>query len=164
MDSLLDSDFTARSLHLPALAPPPRMPRWVAAVGFLTLGLAAAAVLCVALLFAQSVSGDLAAPAAVVLALLALGCGVAAVVGRHVHGSVAGELDLLNQALAAASNAHLIARVNGQAVYANPAVARFFPGLVGPPLDALQRRLVAGEGGIVDLAILRRDLAVNGRA
>src|ERR1700758_3633980 len=128
MDSLLDSDFATRSLHLPAAVPAPRMPRWVAAVGLLTLGLAAAAVLCVALLFAQSVSANLAAPAAVVLAVLALGCGVAAIVGRHVHGSVSGELDLLNQALATASNGHLIARVNGQTVYANPAFARFFPG------------------------------------
>src|SRR5579871_1631923 len=164
MDSLLDSDFATRSLHLPAVVPPPRVPRWVAAVGLLTLALAAAAVVCVALLLAQSVSTDFVAPAAVVLATLALGCGVAAIVGRHVHGAVIGKLDLLNQALATAANAHLIARNTGQAVYANPAFARFFPGLVGPPLDALQRRLVAGEGSIGDLASLRRDLAANGRA
>jgi two-component system, cell cycle sensor histidine kinase and response regulator CckA len=164
MDSLLDSDFATRSLHLPAIVPPPRTPRWVAAVGFLTLGLAAAAVLCVALLFGQSVSSELAAPAAVVLATLALGCGVAAVVGRHVHGAVIGKLELLNQALATAANAHLIARDGGQAVYANPAFARFFPGLVGPPLDALQRRLVAGDGSIGDFLSLRRDLDLNGRA
>ena len=164
MDTFLDSDFATRSLHLPAVVPPPQPPRWVAAVGFLTLGLAAAAVLCVALLFVQSASPGLAAPAAVVLATLALGCGVAAVVGRHVHVAVIGKLDLLNQALATAANAHLIARNTGQAVYANPAFARFFPGLVGPPLDALQRRLVAGEGSIGDLAGLRRDLAANGRA
>ena len=164
MDTLFDSDVATRSLHLSTVVPPPQAPRWVAAVGLLTLGLAAAAVLCVVLLFAQSVSTDLAAPAAVVLATLALGCGVAAIVGRHVHVAVIGKLDLLNQALAAAANAHLIARNAGQAVYANPAFARFFPGLVGPPLDALQRRLVAGDGSVGDLASLRRDLATNGRA
>jgi two-component system cell cycle sensor histidine kinase/response regulator CckA len=162
MDSLLDSDFAMRSRHLPAVVPPPRAPRWVAAVGVTTLGLAAAAVLCVALPFAQSVSSAVAAPAAIVLATLALGCGVAAIVGRHVHGAVIGKVDLLNQALASAANAHLIAADDGRAVYANTAFARCFPGLVGPPLDALQRRLVVGGGD--DLAALRRDLAQKGRA
>jgi two-component system, cell cycle sensor histidine kinase and response regulator CckA len=164
MDSLLDSDYATRSLHLSAIEPPPRAPRWVAGVGLLTLVLAAAAVLCVALLFAQSVDNSIAVPAAIVLATLALGCGIAAVVGRHVHGVVMGKLDLLNQALASAANAHLIVGADGLAVYANAAFARFFPGLVGPPLDALQRRLVAGEGSVGDLASLRRDLAQNGRA
>ncbi len=164
MDSLLDSDYATRSLHLPAMAPVPRAPRWVAAVGLLTVGLAAAAVLCVALLVAQSVSNSVAAPAAIVLATLALGCGVAAIVGRHVHGAVIGKLDLLNQALATAANAHLIVGPSGQTVYANAAFGRFFPGLVGPPLDALQRRLVAGEGSVGDLASLRRDLEQKGRA
>jgi two-component system, cell cycle sensor histidine kinase and response regulator CckA len=163
MDSLLDPDFGTRSLHVPAVMPPPRSPRWVAAVGLSTLGLAAAAVLCVALLFAQSVSSSVAAPAAIILATLALGCGVAAIVGRHVHGAVIGRLDLLNQALATAANAHLIAGAGGHAVYANAAFARFFPGLVGPPLDALQRRLV-GDGGVADLSNLRRDLDLKGRA
>jgi two-component system cell cycle sensor histidine kinase/response regulator CckA len=164
MDSLLDSDYATRALNVPAIAPPPQAPRWVAAVGMLTLGLAAAAILCVALLFAQSVSSSGAAPAAIVLAALALGCGVAAIVGRRVHGAVIGKLDLLSQALATAANAHLIVGAGGQTVYANAAFARFFPGLVGPALDALQRRLVAGEGGVGDLAGLRRDLERKGRA
>jgi len=164
MDSLLDSDYATRGLHVPAMAPPPRVPRWVAGVGLLTLVLAVAAVLCGALLFAQSVSNAVAAPAAIVLATLALGCGVAAIVGRHVHGAVTGKLDLLNQALSTAANAHLIASAGGQTVYANAAFGRFFPGLVGPPLDALQRRLVAGEGSVGDLASLRRNLDQKGRA
>jgi two-component system cell cycle sensor histidine kinase/response regulator CckA len=162
MDSLLESDVATRSLRLPTVPPPPRAPRWVAAIGFTTLGLAAAALLCVAALFAQSVSSAVAAPAAIVLATLALGCGVAAIVGRQVHGAMIGKLDLLNQALASAANAHLIAADDGRAVYANGAFARCFPGLVGPPLDALQRRLVGG--GSDDLAALRRDLAQKGRA
>ena len=164
MDSLLDSDYATRSPHLPAMAPVPRAPRWVAAVGLLTVGLAAAAGLCVALLVAQSVSNSVAAPAAIVLATLALGCGVAAIVGRHVHGAVIGKLDLLNQALATAANAHLIVGAGGQTAYANAAFGRFFPGLVGPPLDALQRQLVAGEGSVGDLASLKRDLEQKGRA
>jgi len=164
MDALYESEFATRSLHLPAIVPAPRAPRWVAAVGVLTLALAAASVLCVALLLAQSVSSALAAPAAVVLATLALGCGVAAVVGRQVHGAMIGKLDLLNQALAAAANAHLIAADSGTVIYANAAFARCFPGLVGPPLDALQRRLAAVEGSAGDLATLRRDLASKGRA
>ncbi|HEX3972454.1 MAG TPA: ATP-binding protein [Stellaceae bacterium] len=164
MDSLLDTDYATRGLHVPAMAPPPRVPRWVACVGLLTLVLAVAAVLCVALLFAQSLSNSVAAPAAIVLAILALGCGVAAVVGRHVHGAVIGKLDLLNQALATAANAHLIAGAGGETVYANAAFGRFFPGLVGPPLDALQRRLVAGEGSVGDFVSMRRDLDRQGRA
>src|SRR6185437_16661717 len=88
----------------------------------------------------------------------------AAIVGRHVHGTVVGKLDLLNQALATAANAHLIVGPGGQIVYANAAFGRFFPGLVGPPLDALQRRLVAGDGSVGDLASLRRDLEQKGRA
>src|SRR6185437_5280745 len=134
MDSLLDSDYARRGLHVPAMAPLPRVPRWVAGIGLLTLVLAVAAVLCGALVFAQSVSNAVAAPAAIVLATLALGCGVAAIVGRHVHGAVTGKLDLLNQALATAANAHLIVGPGGQIVYANAAFGRFFPGLVGPPL------------------------------
>ncbi|HXR85649.1 MAG TPA: PAS domain S-box protein [Stellaceae bacterium] len=164
MDSLLDSDYATRALHLPASAAPPQAPRWVAGVGLLTLCLAAAAILCLALLFAQSVSNSVAAPAAIVLATLALGCGVAAIVGRHVHGAAIGKLDLLNQALTTAANAHLIVGASGQTIYANAAFARFFPGLVGLPLDALQRRLVAGEGSVGDFASLRRDLEQKGRA
>ena len=164
MDSLLDSDYATRALHVPAMPPPPRAPRWVAGVGLFTLVLAVAAVLCVALLFAQSVSNSVAAPAATVLATLALACGVAAIVGRHVHGAVSGKLDLLNQALASAANGHLIVGAGGQTIYGNAAFGRFFPGLVGPPLDALQRRVVAGEGSVGDFASLRRDLEQKGRA
>ena len=65
MDTLYESEFGTRALHLPAVAPPPRVPRWVSAVGLLTLGLAAASVVCVALLFAQTASSHLVAPAAV---------------------------------------------------------------------------------------------------
>ncbi len=165
MDSLLDPDYATRALHLPAAVMPlPRPPRWVAAVGLLTFGLAAAAVLCVALLFAQSLTNAIAAPAAIVLATLALSCGVAAIVGRHVHGAVIGRLDLLNQALATAANAHLIVGADGDTIYANAAFARFFPGLVGPPLAALQRRIVAGADNLGDFTSLRRDLEMKGRA
>ena len=163
MDSLLDSDYATRSLQVPAIVPP-QAPRWVAVVGLLTLGLAAAAILCAALLFAQSVSSAIAASAAVVLAILALGCGIAAIIGRRVHGAVIGKVDLLNQALAGAPNGHLIVGADGRAIYANAAFARFFPGLVGLPLDALQRRLVAGDGSVGDLASFRRDLAQKGCA
>ena len=163
MDTLYESEFGTRALHLPAVAPPPRVPRWVSAVGLLTLGLAAASVVCVALLFAQTASSHLVAPAAVVLATLALGCGVAAIVGRSVHGAMIGKLDLLNQALATATNAHLVTR-DGAVIYANTAFGRCFPGLVGPPLDALQRRLVIDEGSASDINMLRRDLDNKGRA
>ena len=88
MDSLLDSDYATRGPHVPAMVPPPGVPRWVAGLGFLTLVLAVAAVLCVALLFAQSVSNSVAAPAVIVLVILVLGCGVVAIVGRDVHGAV----------------------------------------------------------------------------
>ena len=97
MDTSFDTEFATQSLHLQATVPPPRAPRWVAAVGVLTLALAAGSVLCVALLFGQSASTAIAAPAAVIMATLALGCGVAAVVGRHVHGAMIGKLDLLEE-------------------------------------------------------------------
>ena len=164
MDSLLDSDYAMRSPRVSAIMPPPRAPRWVAVVGLLTIGLAAAAILCATLLFAQSVSSPVAAAAALVLAIMALGCGIAAVVGRRVHGAVIGKVDLLNQALATTANAQLIVGRGGQTVYANAAFADFFPGLVGAPLDALQRRLVAGGGSVGDLASLRRDLEQKGHA
>ncbi|HEY1504120.1 MAG TPA: ATP-binding protein [Stellaceae bacterium] len=163
MDSLLESDYAARSLPAPAMTPP-QAPRWVAAVGLLTLALAAAAILCGVLLFAQSVSNSVVALVATVLATLALGCGIAAIVGRHRHGAIVGKLDLLDQALATAANAHLIVDASGQAIYANAAFARFFPGLVELPLDALQRRLVANESSAGDIVSLRRDLEQKGRA
>jgi two-component system cell cycle sensor histidine kinase/response regulator CckA len=164
MDSLLDSDYAAPSLQDPAIVPPPRAPRWVAVVGLLTIGLAAAAILCLALLFAQSASNSAAALVGLALAIAALGCGVAGLAGRHIHGAVIGKADLVDQALATAANAHLILDSSGQTVYANAAFARCFPGLVGPPLDALRRRLVAGGGSVGDLASLRRDLDQTGRA
>jgi two-component system cell cycle sensor histidine kinase/response regulator CckA len=164
MDSLLDSDYATRSLQVPAMMPPARVPRWIGVVGLLTIGLAGAAILCAALLVAQLVSNPVAALAALVLAIVAFGCGVAALVGRRIHGGVIGKADLLAQAMATAANAHLIVGAGGQTVYENAAFARFFPGLVGLPLDALQRRLVARGGSVGDLASLQRDLEQTGRA
>ena len=165
MDMPFDSERTLGSLPPPpgAAAPLP-VPRWVTTVGVVTVGLAAVALLCAALLFAQSAPDEIAVPAAVVTACLALVCGIAAIVGRRVRGAARSPADPLDEALAGAAIAHLITGDSGRTVYANPAFARFFPGLVGPALDALQRRLVADAGGTADLAALRRELAQQGHA
>ncbi len=165
MDTHFDIDpKSPADLHLAMTGPLPRTPRWIAASGAVTLILGAAAVGCVGLLFAQSISNTILAPAAVVLATLALGIGVAAIVRRYVHGAMIARLDILSQALATASNAHLITSESGATDYSNAAFTRFFPGLVGPPLDALQRRLATDDGSSGDLAALRRDLEQKGRA
>ncbi|HEY3917755.1 MAG TPA: ATP-binding protein [Stellaceae bacterium] len=153
-----DSEIVPRA----AAPPAPPAPSWIRALGIATLGLAAASLLCLALLFAQTAPAALAVPGAVLLALIALGCGIAAIRARRGASATSGGLDLLQQALAPAADAYLIVGRSDRAIHANPAFARCFPGLIGQPLDALQRRLVAGQGGTDDLAALRRDLALKG--
>ncbi len=162
MDMPFDAQPRTRIAPRPA-AEALRAPRWVAGLGLLTVLLGAAAVGCVGLLFAQIGADQILKPAAVVLATLALAVGVAAVVARQVHGAMIGRLDLLSQALETSANAHLIAGDGGETAYVNAAFQRCFPGLAGAPLDALERRLAAGEGS-ADFAALRRDLQSKGRA
>jgi two-component system, cell cycle sensor histidine kinase and response regulator CckA len=159
--------FETRQPTLSPAAPRPAaimaIPRWVAAVGMLTIVLAVASVLCVVLLLAQSLPDRYTMPAATVLAIIALGCGAIALIGRHIHGVAAGK-DLFAAALDSAAHAHLVIASSGMLIYANAASARFFPGMVGAPLDALQRRIAARQGSGDDLAALRRTLDQTGRA
>lgn len=141
-----------------------RAPRWVAGLGALTVLCVVGAVICARLVFLGSVEAAALGPVAIVLATLALGFGVAAVVGRQVYGTMVSRLDLLNQALASSGNAHLIVAADGSIAYANATFDRFFPGLGDRPLDALARRLIVAEGTFDDFAALRRDLAQKGRA
>ncbi len=160
MDMPYDSKLTER----PPLLRPTGAPRWVGALGFLTLLLGAGAASCVGLVFAQMGDDAIVKPLAVVLATLALAFGVAAIVGRHVHGASVARLDLLSQALESSSVGHLITGEAGEIAYANAAFRRFFPGLSGAPLEALSRRLAGDDGQSRDFATLRRDLSGKGRA
>ncbi len=139
-------------------------PRWIVAMGIVTILASAGALVCARLLVTGLAGGHLWSAAAIALAALAIGAGVACVVGLQVHGTMVGRMDLLSQALETSANAHLIVDEAGQTVYANATFHRFFPGIEGPPLDALIRRLAAESGDGGDLAALPRDLAQKGRA
>ncbi len=143
---------------------PAKSPRWVFVAAVLTVVASFGALGCARVL---SPSPEPTVPlklAAVALAIAAIGFGVAAVVGWYVHGTVIGKLDILSQALETSANAHVIVGSDDEVAYANAAFRRFFPGLDGPPLDALSRRLAAEDSNGGDLAGLRRELAQKGRA
>ncbi len=146
------------------VAPTARTPRWVFGSAAVTVFSSIAAVICARLLSAGVGPPVLVDLAAVGFASLAIGFGVAAVMGRQVHGATLQRLDLLNQALETSANAHLIVGTDGEIAYANAAFYRFFPGLEGPPLDALTRRLAAEDGVSSELASLWRDVTQKGRA
>ncbi len=141
-----------------------RVPRWVVALAVLTVLCGAGAVLAARQLVAEPGDSAILSSVAIVLATLTLGFGVAAVVGRQVHSAMVARLDLLNQALETSANAHLIIGRDGRIAYANATFRRFFPGIDGPPLDALAPRLVEATGSGADFVALRRDLAQKGRA
>ncbi len=143
----------------PVAAPP----RWMHALSAAAVLLSLAALSLVALLFTESLEGDLAQPAAVTLAGLALLCGVAAAVARVVHASFADRLVLLSQALEATADAHLIVGPDGGMAYANAAFRRFF-GSAKRPLDAIARRVADDERAAADFARLEHDAAERGSA
>ena len=154
----------------PAAAPQPlrhiamRMPRWVIGSAAVTVVSSLAALLCARLL-----SLGLGPPAqlslgAILLAALAIGCGVASIVGRQVHAALVNRLDLLSQALESSANAYLIITANGAATYANATFERFFGPLDWAPIAALEARLVGGEGSAGDFKSLQHEVAEKGRA
>jgi two-component system, cell cycle sensor histidine kinase and response regulator CckA len=157
---LEDPDETRRTTP----APKPRTPRWVFGSAMATVLASIAAVICARLLSAGIGPPVILDLAAVAFACLAIGFGVAAVIGRQVHGATVQRLELLRQALESSANAHLIVGADDEIAYANAAFYRFFPGLEGAPLDALTRRLAAEDGVSSELASLRRDVAQKGRA
>jgi two-component system cell cycle sensor histidine kinase/response regulator CckA len=159
----MDMPFDAKLADPPVTRPSLGAPRWVMAVGVLTLVFGLGAAICVGAIFADVGDDAILKPSAVVAATLALAFGVTAIVGRQVHGAMVARLDLLSQALETSSIAHLITGEAGEIAYANAAFARYFPGLTGAPLDALARRLAGDESQAAGFAALRRDLKLKGR-
>jgi two-component system cell cycle sensor histidine kinase/response regulator CckA len=141
-----------------------RTPRWVVGSAILTVLCSLAALLCARLLFLGSGPAASLSLAAILLAALAIGFGVASVVGRQVYIALVRRLDLLSQALETSAQAHLIVAAGGEIAYANATFERFFPALRGAPLDALDHRLAAEEGATDDFAALQEEVAEKGRA
>src|SRR5579862_3704999 len=164
----MDMPYDSKLADLPdgrQMAPAPafRAPRWVVATAVMTILCSLGALLCARLLFAAAGKASLLGPAAILLAALAIGFGVACLVGRQVHRTMTRRLDLLTEAYATAATGHLILGSTGAVVYANATFHRFFPWLDGLPLEALGRRLVAEETGCDDLPALCQELATKGR-
>ncbi len=151
-------------LRRPPAGSTARAPGWVFGSAMVTVFCSIAAVICARLLSSGFGPRAVLDVAAVAFACLAIGFGVAAVIGRQVHGATVRRLDLLSQALETSANAHLIVGADDEIAYANAAFYRFFPGLEGAPLDALTRRLAAENGVTGELGSLRRDVAQKGRA
>jgi two-component system cell cycle sensor histidine kinase/response regulator CckA len=141
-----------------------RTPRWVVGSAGLTVVCSLSALLCARLLFLGSASPAGLSLAGIVLAALAIGFGVASIVGRQVHAALVSRLDLLSQALETSAQAHLIITASGQIAYANATFERFFPAVDGAPLEALERRLAAEEGATDDFTTLQQEVAEKGRA
>ncbi|HJT05459.1 MAG TPA: PAS domain-containing protein, partial [Stellaceae bacterium] len=140
------------------------LPAWMRSLAAVAVG---SAVLGLGLLFVAltALPGDsLARPLAIVLILVAASCGLAVLVARQVHAALAGRVDLLNQALEASPNGHLVVAPDGLIAYANAAFHRFFPELGNPPLDAIARRFTEDEGAAREFLRLRQDAARSGRA
>jgi two-component system cell cycle sensor histidine kinase/response regulator CckA len=167
MDMPYESARSLTSLRLerdaPNAAPPAPLPRWMHALSVAAILLSLAALSLVALLFTAMLEGDVAQPAALMLAGLALLCGVAAAVARLVHASFTDRLVLLSQALEATADAHLIVGPDGGMAYANAAFRGFF-GAAKRPLDAIARRVADDERAAADFARLERDAVEHGSA
>ena len=144
-------------------APPARpaasLPSWVQGLSAAALFLALAALTLGTLLFTEFLQGEVARPAALLLAGLALLCGSAAVVARLVYTSFVGRLALLSQALEASPQAQLIVGPDGAAAYANAAFRRFF-GSPARPLEAIAHGIQSAE----DFARLALDARERGSA
>jgi len=141
-----------------------RAPRWVIGSAALTVLFSLAALACARLLSMGWGSPASLSLGAIILASLAIGFGVASIVGRQVNAALAGRLDLLSQALETSAHAHLIVTAEGEIVYANATFERFFGALDRDPLAALEERLAADEGASEDFVSLQRDVAEKGRA
>jgi two-component system cell cycle sensor histidine kinase/response regulator CckA len=157
---LADSSITG---PVPSARAAAAFPGWMHGLSAAALFLALAALTLGTLLFTEMLEGDVARPAALALAGLALLCGSAAVVARLVHSSFVGRLALLSQALEASPQAHLIVGPEGAAAYANAAFRRFF-GTTARPLDSIEHRLAPAAQGTEDFARLARDARERGAA
>ena len=141
-----------------------RTPRWVIGLAAVTVVSSLAALLCARLLVLGLGPPGRLSLSAILLAALAIGCGVASIVGRQVHVALISRLDLLSEALESSANAYLIVTANGAANYANATFERLFGPLDWAPLAALDARLAASAGPTDDLKSLQHDLADKGRA
>src|SRR5579862_5103237 len=138
---------------------------WMRALGALSIAFSLGAVASTLLLaFKFPEAAWLLRPAAVALATLALGSGLASMVARQIHALLSKRIDLMSQALEASATAHLILTQAGGMAYANAAFYRFFPGFTGSPLAALVRRNAAEGSAATDFARLKEEAQARGRA
>src|SRR5579862_3319008 len=140
-----------------------RTPRWIIVSAALTMLCSLASALCARLVFVSAGPAAILSIAAIALAALAIGFGVASVVGRQVHAALVNRLDLLSQALETSAQAHLIISSSGSATYANATFERFFGALSWSPLAALEARLATDEGATDDFTSLQQEVAEKGR-
>ncbi len=146
---------------IPAARPAATLPAWVQGLSAAALFLALAALTLGTLLFTAMLQGDMARPAALLLAGVALAVGSAALVARLVHTTFVGRLALLSQALEASPQAHLIVAPDGGAAYANAAFRHFF-GTHLRPLEAIGRAIAPGDSSAADFARLALDASERG--
>ncbi len=161
-----DSSGRATSGALQSLAPSvaARVPRGMIALGWAGLACAVVALSLPLLFRGQLGEGSAARMAIPAAALLAVLCGVAAAVGRWVHATLVGRLDLLGQALEASPNAHLVIAPEGAIAYANAAFHRFFPELDQAPLDAIAARLAGEPASLMEFARIRSEVRQRDQA
>jgi two-component system cell cycle sensor histidine kinase/response regulator CckA len=79
---------------------------------------------------------------------------LAALASRGRQTATADRLDVLRRALDTAADAQVIVAPNGQALYANPAFQRMFPGNE-PPLDRIERSMAVDAVALVQFRRLR---------
>ena len=112
---------------------------------------------------AWTVTGSSARATAIMMIGLAGASVFAAFVSRWAQAALADRLDIMNQALDAAPDAHLIVAADGSAAYANLAFNHLFPGR-GDPLDRVERSVAADSGSVTEFRRLRGRAAAGIRA
>jgi two-component system, cell cycle sensor histidine kinase and response regulator CckA len=140
-----------------------QLPWWVGVVARASVVLACLGAGLGVLSLTRPIPGAHAQAIAVVAFALAGIFGVAAVAAQWMHATLAGRLDLLNQALDASPDAQLIVAPDGHMAYANTAFDHLFPG-VEAPLDRIANALAGDAESETDFARLRSRAAAGMRA
>ena len=140
-----------------------QMPWWVGVVARASVVLACLGAILGVLSLTSPIQGSHAQAIAVVAFALAGIFGVAAVAAQWMHATLAGRLDLLNQALDASPDAQLIVAPDGSMAYANTAFDHLFTD-GGAPLDRIAHAIAGDAESEADFARLRSRAAAGMRA
>ena len=135
-----------------------RIPRLASVIQLLATIAAASGAVYLAWTSATSIAQT---TAITIIGLVAIS-GLASLASRGTQAAVTDRLNVLRRALDTAADAQIIAASNGQALYANTAFQRMFPGN-GSPLDRIERSLVVDAEALSKFRQLRNRVSAGVR-